>query len=271
MWPRTWRKKRQLNDWRSCVWVNGRAAFAWEPVIGCWPVSVACEYCIAAEQVARMQKQRSKRADALVDEHGNWTGSVRCTPEMNVPVFLRTPHVFEVCPRSDLFYEGVPDEVRSKVFDIMADNPQHRYLVFTRRPALLKEWVESERPRLPGCVWVGVSASTQGEANVGASILSELHVAGRMLRLQPILEPIRPVVKPDQNWWIIAGLRTRYAGHRRCPESHNRFLQAVCDTAPSGVPVMVLSYSENGVVKHTEGRSNVWRCEAPAEIVSTFQ
>ena len=56
---------------------------------------------------------------------------------------------------SDLFHQQVPEPYIHRVFDVIADTPQHQYQVLTKRSRRLAD--VGQRLEWPPNLWIGVS------------------------------------------------------------------------------------------------------------------
>lgn len=92
----------------------------WSPVTGCTKVSAGCKNCYA-ERFARRQRQDFSKV-ILHPERLDW------------PLHRRKPLKIFVNSMSDLFHPQVPAKFIVKVFEVMAECPQHTFQVLTKRP-----------------------------------------------------------------------------------------------------------------------------------------
>jgi len=115
-----------------CVNPDGSPGETWNPILGCSPVSAGCAHCYAA----RLASTRLAEVPAYkgLARDGKWVAPPRFLPErMDQPLRRRKPTGWFVCDMSDLFQEGICDEVIAAVFGVMAACPQHRFYVLTKR------------------------------------------------------------------------------------------------------------------------------------------
>lgn len=120
----------------------------WNPFVGCQVKSPGCTNCYAMRSVA----PRLANNPATPHYHGTvkkvngkyvWTGKIGIASD---EVFLkplrwrRSRHIF-VNSTSDLFHPNVPDEVRDRVFAIMALCPQHEFQILTKHPERAVEYL----------------------------------------------------------------------------------------------------------------------------------
>lgn len=137
---------------------------AWNPVVGCTPVSTGCVNCYAARMARRQEAMGTKGYQpdfaGLAGEDGKpgdgdviriaevragravFTGEVRCLPErLTDPLAWRRPRKVFVNSMSDLFHEKVPFEFVDRVFAVMALCPQHTFQIVTKRPERMAEYL----------------------------------------------------------------------------------------------------------------------------------
>ncbi len=185
----------------------------WNPVTGCSKISAGCQNCYAE----RMSKRLAGRAGYPADEPFR----VTLHPDrLDQPLRWSKPSKIFVCSMSDLFHEDVPDEFITQVFAFMALAPQHTFLVLTKRPKRMSEYISASgrydaiieqlnkgdvwdlplrtvkrlainAPRedkwpLPN-VWLGVTAENQEQAEKRIPILLQIPAAVRWVSVEPML------------------------------------------------------------------------------------
>jgi protein gp37 len=146
----------------------------WNPIRGCSRVSEGCRNCYAESRAHRfsgpgLAYEGLVQLDAEGKSTGKWNGQIKFVEEHLLdplkwkPIFLTC----EVCgvrrhqclcekfnhwPRrifvnsmSDLFHENVADEMRDKIFAVMALCPQHTFQVLTKRPERMLAYLTAHR------------------------------------------------------------------------------------------------------------------------------
>lgn len=120
---------------------DGSPGETWNPTLGCSRVSPGCDHCYA---IRESNRHRSNPAFAGLVTTGpplDWTGVVRCLPErLDIPLRRARPTTWFVDSMSDLFHPDVPDGYIARVWDVMAQTPQHRYQILTKRPQRMADW-----------------------------------------------------------------------------------------------------------------------------------
>ena len=148
----------------------------WNPIRGCSRVSEGCRHCYAEGVAARFSKP-GQAYEGLADfkiigqgtknvrSEAHWTGKIQVVPElMDQPLRWRKPRKIFVNSMSDLFHEGVSDEVLLGLFTVMANShiathgwdQTHVFQVLTKRPERMQKFVSRLRWRLAlGIVEIG--------------------------------------------------------------------------------------------------------------------
>jgi protein gp37 len=103
---------------------------------------------------------------------------------------------------SDVWHARAPDEFILRVFEVMADTPQHTYQVLTKRP-LRAARMASNLPWPPN-VWMGVSVETQDVAWRVDVLRERVPAAVRFVSAEPLLGPVR-LDLTDIDWLIAGG------------------------------------------------------------------
>lgn len=175
----------------------------WNPVRGCSKVSDGCRNCYAMRQAHRFSgpgKAYEGLTQLVKGKGPQWTGEVRCVPEfLEAPLRWKKPRRVFVNSMSDLFHPEVPFEFVDRVFAIMGQCPEHTFQILTKRPELMREYVEwwgrVIKPLgavywpLPN-VWLGVSVEDQAMADERIPILLQTPAAVRWLSMEPLLGPV---------------------------------------------------------------------------------
>lgn len=111
----------------------------WDPVTGCSKVSAGCKNCYAEREWIRLTAAPATRYT------GRQFTDVQCHPDLLPrPLHWKLPSRVFVCPRGDLFHEDVPDDFIDQVFAVMALAPQHTFIVLTKRPERMREYLSDD-------------------------------------------------------------------------------------------------------------------------------
>lgn len=190
----------------------------WNPVRGCSVISPGCHNCYAMKQAHRFSGDGKPYAGLTKQTRSGpqWTGEIALIENvLTDPLHWRDPKRVFVNSMSDLFHEGVPYEFIDKVFAVMALASGHTFQVLTKRPGLMRAYLESRaktadywkaaarqigwtlefagvsmvRFPLPN-VWLGVSVENQKHADERIPLLLQTHAAVRFISAEPLLGPI---------------------------------------------------------------------------------
>ena len=185
---------------------------SWNPVTGCTAVSEGCENCYARRMAKRLAGRYGYPAD----------GPFRVTlhPErLEQPFKWRKPRRIFVCSMGDLFHPDVPFGIVHKIFDYVAvEAGQHVYIVLTKRPERLKQYIneyEDWNPSEAGNIWLGVSAENQARADERIPVLLSIPAAVRFVSIEPMLGRVnlRPVTRDEEYTDYLKGERGATCQH----------------------------------------------------------
>lgn len=189
-------------------WTNS----TWNPVTGCSRVSEGCRYCYA--ETLSLRFGWSKKPWTFVNASEN---VVLHPDRVRIPYKWREPRRVFVNSMSDMFHEQIPEEFLRECFKVMADLPQHRFQLLTKRPERAALW---EGP-WPDNIWLGATV----EEERWKSRLDFLRQSGaqtRFLSCEPLLSAI-----PDMDLrgihWVIAGGES--GTHMNLPENRHRWMK----------------------------------------------
>ena len=206
--------KEKINDERNGTMGDSKINWTdktWNPICGCSKASPGCENCYAERQAASGRLQQFERYQHTITD-GKWNGRTYLVESViDEPLRWKKPRTIFVCSMSDLFHESVPFEWIDRVFSIMATCPQHTFIVLTKRPARMREYVSSAADRVHhrthferrssalvarGDVWplpnvvLGVTAENQAMADERIPILLDTPAAKRFISIEPMIGPV---------------------------------------------------------------------------------
>lgn len=147
-------------------------------------------------------------------------------PKFAAPMHWHRPRTIFIDSMFDLFLEAVPKHFIDAVFAVMAQCPQHLFLLLTKNPKRMREyisspfaydavddfalaqgWMMSKTPEewpLPN-VWLGVSAERQKEADERIPELLDSPAAKRFISYEPALGPLNITAYLLLLDWVISG------------------------------------------------------------------
>jgi len=191
----------------------GHTGVSWNPLAGCSKVNAACTNCYAERMARRLQAIGATGYDAVVNEHGHWSGKVTLLEgKLHAPLHWKKPRVVFVNSMSDLFHESVPAEFIVNVFEVMSAARQHKFIVLTKRPERIKPVLFGQEGHFYlggddylGNVAIGTSVHDQASADAFLPHL-QCWSGPRVASVEPLLCPV------DLTHHLTKGHTTRYSG-----------------------------------------------------------
>ena len=160
---------------------------SWNPLaMKCAPISEGCANCWHLSLAKRLAKNPMIPEDRQKAYAGG--EPVLIEKELDAPLKLKKPAIIGVQFMGDLFYEKVPGEFITKVFYAMQQSPQHIFLVLTKRPKRMAEFLY-KTPDLPH-IYLGVTCENQRTADERIPILLQIPAATRFISIEPMLSEI---------------------------------------------------------------------------------
>ena len=182
------------------------------PAYGCSPISPACDHCYAARMAGRLGNLTEG-----AHRNGKWTGKINLFPErMRQALKWKKPRRIFVGSMTDLFHDEIENEFLDRVFAYMALASQHTFMLLTKRPEWMEEYIAFWTPDgkinpyrwadavqgiihpkagslptwpLPN-VWLGVTAENQEQADARIPILLDTPAVTRFVSVEPMLGPV---------------------------------------------------------------------------------
>lgn len=122
----------------------------WNPVVGCTHHGAGCLNCYADELHTKRHKAfvkhggvYPKNGKPMPAQYAHPFEKVQLLPErLDAPLRRRMPTCYFVNSVSDLFHKDVPFEFVAAVYGVMAACPQHRFIVLTKRPERMLQFME---------------------------------------------------------------------------------------------------------------------------------
>lgn len=160
----------------------------WNPWQGCHKVSEGCTNCY----MFREKKRYSQNPDLVVrSAERTFNAPLRWSRQVQGNYPCRRPLVF-VCSWSDFFIEEA-DPWRDEAMEIMANCDKLIFLILTKRPERIKDWLVSSGwiDRLPNNVWLGVSVENDKQLYRFGYLHEIEELAVRFISYEPALGPLR--------------------------------------------------------------------------------
>jgi len=175
----------------------------WNPTTGCDRVSVGCDNCYALALAKRLKAMGSEKYQRDGDPRtsGPGFGVAWHEPTLGAPYMWGGSRLVFVNSMSDLFHAKVPLSFIRRVFDVMAETPQHTYQLLTKRARRLRRI--AEQLPWPSNVWMGVSVEDAGVLS-RVDDLRHVPAAVRFLSCEPLLGSLG-AFDLDGIGWLIAG------------------------------------------------------------------
>lgn len=210
------------------------ATHTWNPVTGCTKISTGCKNCYA-ERIAR--RFYSEPFDV-----------VKLHPDrLEEPDHWKKPRRVFVCSMSDLFHKDVPFDFIGDIWDEMLCHPKHTFMILTKRPARMKEFVGWYGNWEINNIWLGVTAENQKMADERIPILLQTPAVIRFVSIEPMLERIMlwrgsDNLIDDSDYpmlidcvdWVICGGESGTGARPHPPYVDVRYLKDQCQSA--GIP-----------------------------------
>jgi len=160
------------------------ADYTWNPITGCSAISEGCKNCYA---------------EAVSKRFGWKWGEPQFHPErLDEPGKVKKSSKIFVCSMSDLFHgSNKPEWIRRILCEII-DNPQHTFIILTKRPRIMKEfflknsWFDGVKNQsVPiNNLWLGVTVENQKRVNERIPVLCYIPAKVRFVSAEPLLEDI---------------------------------------------------------------------------------
>ena len=158
----------------------------WNPVTGCTKIHEGCKNCYA-ERIAHRFVRIGTHAIHGIENYDTMDfNDVLLHPDrLDKPLHWRKPRKIFVCSMGDLFHEDVPFKFIDDVFSVMIQVSHHKFI-----------YTNNERyDGFPLCemlnhIWLGVSVSTQKDADELIPILLQIPASKRIVSVEPMLSSI---------------------------------------------------------------------------------
>jgi len=170
-----------------------QGGYSWNPIkMRCDPVSEGCKNCWHL----RFAKRHAANPTFSAKNRKAYSGdSLRIdVDELLAPTKVRKPAMIAVQFMGDIFHEDIRQMWLSDIFHVMHEQHQHTYLILTKRPKRMLEWMkhywnESNGPAIDN-IWLGVSVENQAAADERIPLLLQTPAAKRWISVEPMLGPV---------------------------------------------------------------------------------
>lgn len=176
----------------------------WNPTTGCDRISTGCDNCYALTLAKRLKAMGVEKYQKDGDPRtsGVGFGLTVHADALDQPYGWRAPRVVFVNSMSDLFHARVPLDFVRRVFDVIADTPQHTYQVLTKRSTRLRK--VADQLTWPENLWMGVSVEN-AQTLTRVDDLREVPASIRFLSCEPLLGPLDDLDLTGIGWVIAGG------------------------------------------------------------------
>lgn len=167
----------------------------WNPITGCTKKSAGCAHCYAEVMTRRLKAMH-------LDKYQNGFELTLHKDELEQPLMWRGAHNIFVCSMSDIFHEDVPFEFVDKIMHVIAQTPQHRYQILTKRAERMAEYFADKS--IPDNVWLGVTVECK-DTKYRMEYLRNLKASVKFLSCEPLLEDLDELNLDSIDWIIVGG------------------------------------------------------------------
>ncbi len=174
--------------------------YTWSPITGC---TRGCDYCYARKMAQRLKGR------AGYPEDDPFQILLHCN-RLDEPKRIKTGKRIFTVSMGDMFDPNVKPEWIRKVYDIMVETPQHRYMILTKAPYNIPRTIP-----VPDNCWIGVSVTRGYDYNRLRTLSQISSEMGFRKRTFTSIEPLHGSIEeyPDtiSNWvppLVIIGAET---------------------------------------------------------------
>lgn len=175
----------------------------WNPTTGCDRISPGCDHCYALTLAKRLKAMGAEKYQNDGDPRTSGPGFAITLhePALAQPYRWGGNRTVFVNSMSDLFHAKVPIDFVKRVFDVIADTPQHTYQVLTKRSARLPKI--ADKLDWPDNLWLGVSVENADHL-YRVDHLRDVPAKVRFLSCEPLIGPLDGL-DLDGIGWVITG------------------------------------------------------------------
>ena len=168
-----------------------KGAENWNLVTGCKKISSGCKYCWSAEMFNRFNPTK-KFSNVQIDTDG-----------LKLVYKWKKSRLVAVCFTSDLFQDDVPSWFIRNVFQVMKMNPQHTFVLLTKRSERM-EYLAKELP-VSRNVWMGVTVENLDTEYRVSDLVAVRKKFNTWISIEPLLSRIEPNIVKFADWVVVGG------------------------------------------------------------------
>lgn len=180
----------------------------WNPVAGCSLASAGCTNCYAMRMAARLEAMGHRKYKGTTRKSGDryvWTGRVNTDESsLSAPLEWRKGRRIFVNSMADLFHAEVPDRFIKKVWNVMAECPQHHFQILTKRPERMASMFEAGILTRMSHVWIGTSVEGS-EVVDRIESLAKIEGMTLFVSFEPLISAVGEVDLTRIHWAIVGG------------------------------------------------------------------
>jgi protein gp37 len=167
----------------------------WNPITGCDPISMGCQNCYAkkiAEWCHGMGQNKYRNKFKLTLH----------SQSMQEPYKWKKPKRILCCSMSDLFHKDVPLEYIKQVFKVICENPQHLFMIVTKRAENLHKY--HQELQWPENLLQAVSVE-HPRYKYRLKLLQETNAKHKVAFFEPLLKDLADLDLTGIGWAFVGG------------------------------------------------------------------
>ena len=194
----------------SWTHLPGYKGETWNVILGCSRVSPGCSRCYAEVITARFAEDPKSPFHGLAtitnSGEARWTNEIRFMHHrIHLPKSWREPRCVFVNSMGDLFHKDVPFDFLSSVFDVMTECNKHIFIILTKRPEIMRDYMQLNPQYVQSHIWLGTSVENQETVNERLPILISTLASKKVVSAEPLLGPIDISDYHGIDWILIGG------------------------------------------------------------------
>jgi protein gp37 len=167
----------------------------WNPITGCDPISTGCQNCYAKKIALWCQRMGQQK-------YQNGFNLTLHSEALQEPYKRKRPTRILCCSMSDLFHKDVPLDYIQQVFQVIVENPQHLFMIVTKRAEILNRY-HTELP-WPENVLMAVSVE-HPRYKYRLALLQETSAKKKVAFFEPLLEDLGALNLTGIDWAFVGG------------------------------------------------------------------